>query len=161
MLPPDFGPEDSEHGRAPIRRVRTIGRRGRPLSLVAAVALFTAFWLCSVGMATWGIARAHEGGHASDIAYIVFWTLAFALLAWRAWRGGRVAIAFMSRAGTLIGALFLAAMVPFTVLFVVEPAGGSVLDFVPYMLPMLFSGAALLTAGLLLRRGEVSRWSGF
>lgn len=160
MLPPDRGPEGSEPDRAPIRRVRTVGRSGRPLSLVVAIVLFAAFWICSVGMAGWGVAHDRKGGHTSDVAYIVFWTLVFALMVWRLWRGGRVAIAFMSRAGTLLGALFLVATVAFAVLFASDPPGGSVLDFLPYLLPTPLSGAALLTAGLLLRRSEVFRWNG-
>jgi hypothetical protein len=36
-----------------------------------------------------------------------------------------------------------------------------VAGFLPYLLPVLASGAALLTAGVLLRRREISRWSGF
>ncbi|MFB9838258.1 hypothetical protein [Actinoallomurus acaciae] len=159
MLPPDLGPEGSEPGRAPIRRVRTVGRRGRPLALVVAVACFAAFWVCSVGMAAWGVAHDRTGGHTGDVASIVFWTLVFALMLWRLWRGGRLAIAFMSRVGTLLGALFLAATVAFAVLFAADPPGGSALDFLPYLLPAPLSGAALLTAGLLLRRGEVFRWS--
>ncbi|GLY84308.1 hypothetical protein Airi02_022370 [Actinoallomurus iriomotensis] len=161
MLPPEPGPEGSEPGRAPVRRARTVGRRGRPLSLVVAILLFAAFWICSVGTAMWGLAHDRKGGHGGDVAYIVFWTLVFALMVWRLWRGGRVAIAFMSRVGTLIGGLCVVATVAFAVLFATDPPGGSALDFVPYLLPTPVAGVALLTAGLLLRRREVSRWSGF
>jgi hypothetical protein len=57
--------------------------------------------------------------------------------------------------------VFLAGMVAFMALFFVAPPGGLGLGFLLYLLPGLVSGGALLTAGTLLRRREVSRWGGF
>jgi hypothetical protein len=153
-------PPDPESGLVPERRVRTVGRRGRPLSLVVAVLLFAAFWACSTGTSLWAVAHDGRGDHGRDLAGLVFWTLVCTLLAWRLWRGGRVAIAVMARLGTLLGLLLLFTPAVFTVLYLVEPAGGSALAFVRSLLPALVSGGALLTGGRLLRRTEVVRWSG-
>jgi hypothetical protein len=60
-----------------------------------------------------------------------------------------------------LGIVFLLGMVAFAVLLFVSPPGGSAPRFLVYLLPALLAGAALLTAGILLRRREVSRWSGF
>ena len=114
MFPPEMGPE-RDH-RSP-GRVHRIGRRGRPLSLVAAVGLFGIFWAASAGMALWGVVH----GPATD-------------------KNGSVA---------------------FTVLMFVSPPGGSAVESVAYLLPGLIAGGALLTAGFLLRRREVSEWGGF
>jgi hypothetical protein len=155
MFPPESGSE------AQGARVRTVGRHARPFSLVVALGLLTAFWTGAASMAVWGMTHRHgAAGRTGDVAGVVLWSLVFALLAWRVWRGGRTAIMIMGRLGTFIGVVFLAGMVAYTVLFLADPASGSVTGFLPYLLPGLASSTALLTAGVLLRRREVSRWSG-
>jgi hypothetical protein len=131
---------------------------GRPRSLVVAVGLFVAFWVASAGMATWGIGHEHQAsGRTGEVVGVAFWTVVFALVVWRVWRGGRTAITFMARIAAMIGTVFLAGMVAFAVLIFAAPPGGSA---PVYLLPGLLAGGALLTAGILLRRPEVSRWAG-
>jgi hypothetical protein len=150
MLPPD---PDALSDTAPPR---TVGRRGRPLTLVVAVALFAAFWCGLTAMAVVGLTREPSGG---NIAGLVFWTVAVALLLWRVWCGGPRAISFMERVGTLLGLVYAGGMVAFLVLMVMLPhAGGPRWHALPYLLPGLASGVALFAAGRLLRRPEVRRW---
>jgi hypothetical protein len=156
MFPPELDPKG---GRSP-GRVHRIGRRGRPLSLVVAVGLFGIFWAASAGMALWGVVHGPATGKNGSVAGLVFWTVVFVLLMWRVWRGGRKAIGFMARIGTRFGIVFLIGMVAFTVLMFVLPPGGSAVTSMAYLLPGLVAGGALLTAGLLLRRSEVSEWGG-
>jgi hypothetical protein len=157
MVPPEPG---AETGGLPGARVRRVGRRGRPLSLVVAVLLFAAFWAFSAGLAGLGVAH-DPHGRAGGVAGITFWTAAFALVLWRVWRGGRIATVFMARIGAMLGIVFLLGMVVFTVLLFTAPPGGSALRALAYLLPSLLAGLALLTAGVLLRRREVSQWGGF
>jgi hypothetical protein len=157
MFPPEPGAETGGFSGA---RVRRVGRRGRPLSLVVAVLLFAAFWVCSAGMAGLGVAH-DPHGRAGGVAGIAFWTVAFALVMWRVWRGGRMATLFMARIGTMLGMVFLLGMVAFAVLLFTAPPGGSALKSLVYLLPVLLAGIALLAAGILLRRREVSQWGGF
>jgi hypothetical protein len=156
MFPPDL-----DTGHRHTRRVRRVGRRGRPLTLVLAVVLFAAFWTASAGTAVWGVTRGRTDGAAGAIAGVTFWTAVVALLLWRVWRGGPNATRFMARAGTAIGAVMLAGMVAFAVLMVAMPPGGSPLTDVVYFLPGVCAGAALFTAGVLLRRREVREWGGY
>jgi hypothetical protein len=62
---------------------------------------------------------------------------------------------------TAIGGVFLAGMAIFTVMAVAMPSGGPAPASVLYLLPGLCSGAALVTAGVLLRRREVRAWGGY
>jgi hypothetical protein len=156
MFPPE---SDPARGRRPSGRVHRIGRRGRPLSLVVAVGLFGVFWAASAGMALWGAVHGPAAGRNGSVAGVAFWTVVFALLMWRVWRGGRKAIGFLAMIGIRIGIVFLIGMVAFTVLMFVIPPGGSALTGAAYLLPGLAAGGALLTAGILLRRREVTDWS--
>jgi hypothetical protein len=134
---------------------------GRPRSLVVAVGLFVAFWVASAGMAMWGIGHGHQAsGRTGEVVGVAFWTVVFALVIWRVWRGGRTAIAFMARIAAMIGTVFVGGMVAFAVLVFAAPPGGSAPEVLVYLLPGLLAGGALLTAGILLRRPEVSRWAG-
>jgi tellurite resistance protein TehA-like permease len=143
MFPPE--PDAKTEG-----RVRRFGRRGRPLSLVVAVLLLAAFWVLSAGMAGLGVVHDRRG-RGSAVAGIAFWTVVFALVMWRVWRGGPAATTFVARIATMLGTVFLFGTAAFTVLLAAAPG------LVVYLLPALLSGVALLTAGVLLRR-EVSRW---
>lgn len=154
MFPPEL-----DHHAGDIRRVRRVGRHGRPLSLVVAVVLVAVFWGASAGTAVWGIAEAH--GQAGAAAGVAFWTLVVTFLLWRVWRGGARAIRFVARLGTAIGSAILAGMVVFAVLAVTMPPGEPGVIEVVYLLPGVFSGAALLAAGVLLRRREVREWGGY
>lgn len=158
MFPPGL---DSKRGHRSPEHVRRIGRRGRPASLVGAILLLVVFWTFSAGTALWGVLHDHGHDQGSTVAGLVFWTVVFALLMWRAWRGGRKAIAATAWIATMLGIVFLIGMVAFTVLFFIAPPGGSVVKSVAYLLPCLLAGVALLTGGILLRRREVSEWSGF
>jgi cation transport ATPase len=158
MFPPGL---DSKQGHRSPEQVRRIGRRGRPASLVGAILLLVVFWTFSAGTALWGVLHDHGHDQGSTVAALVFWTVVFTLLMWRAWRGGRKAIAATARIATMLGIVFLIGMVAFTVLLFIAPPGGSVVKSVAYLLPCLLAGVALLTAGILLRRREVSEWSGF
>jgi hypothetical protein len=137
------------------------GTAGRPRSLVVAVSLFVAFWAASAGMALWGIGHGHQAsGRTGEVAGVAFWTVVFALVIWRVWRGGRTAIAFMARIAAMIGTVVLAGMVAIAVLTAAAPPGGAGPEVLVYLLPGLLAGGALLTAGVLLRSPEVSRWAG-
>jgi hypothetical protein len=150
MLPPD--PETLRD----TTPHRTVGRRGRPLTLVVAVALFAVFWC---GVTAMGVVALTHDRSAGNIAGVVFWTVAVALLLWRVWCGGRRAISFMERVGTLLGLVYLGGMVAFLVLLAALPhAGGARWHALAYFLPGLVSGAALFAAGRLLNRPEVRRW---
>ncbi|WP_141953470.1 hypothetical protein [Actinoallomurus bryophytorum] len=134
---------------------------GRPRPLVVAAGLLVAFWVASAVMALWRIGHEHRAsGRTGALATVAFWTVVFALVIWRVWRGGRTAIAFMARVAAMIGTVFLAGMVAFAVLIFAAPPGGLAPDALVYLLPGLLAGGALLTAGILLRRPEVSRWGG-
>jgi hypothetical protein len=156
MFPPELGSGPGDIG--PVRRV---GRRGRPLSLVVAVVLLAAFWVASAGMAGWGLIHHYTHDRAGDVGWMAFWTAVVALILWRVWRGGRTAIVYMAGFGTMIGLVILIGMVAFVVLAFVAPPGGSALTFLAYLLPGLLGGAALLTAGRLLRRREIREWGGY
>jgi hypothetical protein len=155
MFPPELTPKRHSSG-----HVHRVGQRGRPLSLVVAVGLFGVFWVVSAGLALWGVAHEKNTGKSGSVSGIVFWTVVVILLMWRVWRGGRKAVRFMAGIGFTIGIVFLLGMVAFTVLLFVEPPGGSTVRAVAYFLPGVVAGGALLTAGILLRRSEVSEWSG-
>jgi len=151
MFPPE--PDAKTEG-----GVRRFGRRGRPLSLLVAVLLLAAFWVLSAGMAGLGVVHDRRG-RGSAVAGIAFWTVVFALVMWRVWRGGPAATTFVARIATMLGTVFLFGTAAFTVLLAAAPPGGLAPRLVVYLLPALLSGVALLTAGVLLRR-EVSRWRG-
>jgi hypothetical protein len=154
MFPPELDRPAGE-----IRRVRRVGRHGRPLTLVVAVVLLAVFWGASVGLAVWGLTR--EEDQAGALAAMAFWTLVVGLLLWRVWRGGARAIRFMAQIGRAIGSAILAGMAVFVILAVAMPSGEPGLIEVVYLLPGICSGAALLTAGILLRRREVREWAGY
>ena len=149
MIPPEPGTKTGGSSGARVRR--RAGRRGRPLSLVVAVLLLASFWLLSVGMAGLGVVHDRHG-RASGVADIAFWTVVFALVLWRVWRGGPVATRYVARIAMTLGSVFLFGTVAFAFLLFTSPSGGPAQWFVIYLLPSLLAGAALLTAGALLRR---------
>ena len=152
MFPPELG--EAAGGRS-----RRVGQRGRPLSLVVSVGLFVVLWTGLVGMAMWEAVHArYAEGRISEVIGIAFWSMVFALLVWRVWRGGPMAIRFMGRIGTMIGVLWLAGTVAFTIF--AASSGGSVPQSLSSGLPGLLGGCVLVTAGSLLRRRDVARWAG-
>ncbi|MBE1530261.1 hypothetical protein [Actinomadura algeriensis] len=135
----------SRIGRNPVPR--------RPPAVAASVTLLALCWLAAV---TSAVLRDDVDGRT--LAMLAFWTAAFTVWLVRVWLGGPLAIGQMARFAPTLGAvLFLGILL----IAVAGYSGGHRPDpsEVSLLLVLLLPGAAVFTAGVLLRRADVRAWT--
>ncbi|MFD0905213.1 hypothetical protein [Actinomadura sediminis] len=124
----------------------------RPRAVTAAVTILALCWSAPMAAAVLG-----DEATAGTIAMAAFWTAAFTLWLVRIWLGGPLATGQMARFAPVLGAVLF-----FGILLIAASGYSSGHRPEPgdlRLLPLLLPGAAVFTAGRLLARADVRKWT--